>query len=343
MNPAISPLDRPASAHGLRRLGQSGQLSPEEELRIETHIRRLLPWATWLDRGLLSLGVVLILAGIGYFFAHNWRQIGDTEKLVLAGGAVFLSFAAASWQGFDRFPGKLLLLAASALVGVFLAVFGQVYQTGADTYTLFTAWAFLIFPWVVLGRFMPLWMLWLAILNFATSFYLLARPETFLFESDDAFRSQVISLALLNGAALFLRELANLRAPDWFDRGWSRLLLLAGLWSPASLETISEILRSWGGYHGDSGPAVAAFICYTALAAGLGSYYSRVRFSLPSLAMLTLGACTTLTFLAARVIDIDHADNSAGPLLFLGFIVLGIFGAGVFFLRSQRLTHQSIA
>jgi uncharacterized membrane protein len=339
MNPAISPLDHPASVRALRRLLAAGQLTPEDEGGLESQVRGQLPWRIWLDRGLLCLGVTLILAGIGYFFAHNWRQITDAEKLDLAGGAVFVSFASASWAGFDRFLGKVLLLAASALVGVFIAVFGQVYQTGADTYELFTAWAFLIFPWVALGRFMPLWILWIAVLNFAAGFYWVARPEAFLFLDWDQFRSGTVSLVLINGAALLLRELVRLRSPEWFDRGWSRLILLAGIVIPASLETITEILRTWDSSTGNTA-AIVALASDTALCVGLGYYFSRLRYSLPALAMITLGACTTLTFLAARIVNIDHPDN-AGALLFLGLIVLAIFGAGVFFLRTQRLAHQT--
>ncbi len=80
-------------------------------------------------------------------------------------------------------------------------------------------------------------------------------------------------------------------------------------------------------------------VVYAAAIIGLGFYYSRVRYSLPSLAMIALGACTTLTFLVVRVFDLDHA-NGAGALFMVGLIVLAIFGAGVFFLRTQRLAHQ---
>ncbi|MEI9997808.1 MAG: DUF2157 domain-containing protein [Verrucomicrobiota bacterium] len=166
MNTIPSPLDRPASIPVLRRLHAAKVVTLPEVEAMERRVRRDLPWKLWLDRGLLSLGVALVLAGIGYFFAHNWDHLTNNDKLGLAGGAVLVSLVGATWAGLDRFPGKLLLLAASALVGVYLAVFGQIYQTGADTYELFTGWAFLIFPWVALGRLMPLWILWL---DFSTS------------------------------------------------------------------------------------------------------------------------------------------------------------------------------
>src|SRR5699024_11365250 len=46
---------------------------------------------------------------------------------------------------------QLLLLIASIITGSLLALFGQVYQTGADTWQLFFAWAILITPWEI-GR-----------------------------------------------------------------------------------------------------------------------------------------------------------------------------------------------
>ncbi len=46
-------------------------------------------------------------------------------------------------------PGKAALLLATLLLGVFLALFGQTYQTGADPWQLFANWALLILPWEV--------------------------------------------------------------------------------------------------------------------------------------------------------------------------------------------------
>ena len=60
--------------------------------------------------------------------------------------AIFGCLGAAYFQNLQQLPGKVLLLGASVLIGVFLAVFGQVYQTGADAYNLFTMWALLILP-----------------------------------------------------------------------------------------------------------------------------------------------------------------------------------------------------
>ena len=52
-------------------------------------------------------------------------------------------------HGLDAVAGRISLFATAFLSGILLAVFGQVYQTGADPYGLFLAWALLILPWAV--------------------------------------------------------------------------------------------------------------------------------------------------------------------------------------------------
>ncbi len=332
----FSPLHQPASIPVLRRLLAARSISEEEAKALEAEVRRELPWKICLDRGLLSLGAALILAGIVYFFAHNWNHLTDNDRLGLASGGVLFCLVAATVKGFDSFPGKILLLSASALVGVFIAVFGQIYQTGADNYELFAGWALLILPWVVLGRFVPLWLFWLGLLNFALALYW---PVTFMPDPVTGhFRQETLSLFLLNGAALLLRELVDLRPPGWLDSGWSRPLLFLAMLVPASLGTVWEILNTWC-Y--DSTEVVVWLVCplYAGLVIALGLYYSYRRYSLPVLAILTLNACTALTVLAFRLIT-PHDWNS-GILLIAGMIVLAIFGSGVAFLRFQRLSHQA--
>jgi uncharacterized membrane protein len=330
-------LDRPASIPVVRRLLASGALATSEAVAVEGCIRRDLPWQSWLDRVLLGLGVTLILAGIGYFFAHNWDHLTDADKLVLAGGSVFVALAAATWAGFDRLLGKVLLLAASALVGVFLAVFGQVYQTGADAYELFAMWAVLIIPWVILARFVPLWIFWIALLNFALGYYLAVVPF-FDLDNEEIMRQETLVLVFLNGGALLVREIAARRPPAWLDSGWSVMILLAATLIPASTRTIWDIFNTWDPSSAQT-PAWVACLLYAILAAALAYHYSGMRYSLPALAIVTLSACTVLTCVALRVIDIDH-EHGGATWFICGIVVLAIFGAGVFFLRSQRLAHQ---
>ena len=45
---------------------------------------------------------------------------------------------------------------ATFLIGTLFAVFGQIYQTGADAYDLFLGWTLFTILWAVAIRFAPL-------------------------------------------------------------------------------------------------------------------------------------------------------------------------------------------
>lgn len=345
MNTPSSPLDRAASIPQLRRLLADDVLQPDEVRHMEKQIRGQLPWKLWLDRGLLSLAVALIVSGIGYFFAHNWTHLTDTDKLGLAGGAVLIAFLGSLYAGADHFVGKLLLLAASLLVGVFIAVFGQIYQTGADTYELFQAWALLILPWVALGRFVPLWLFWIGLLNLTVGFYWpvsLNRPFGIfgVLDSEACFRAETISLFVLNFIALAIREGSSrtVKVP-WLDRHWSAWILLAATLTPATCETIFEILQTWN-WSTSANPSsvfihcVLALVLYAALIGGIFAYFFRIHPSLPALSMAVLGACCVLITLAARVFVFNGGPDMAGVLMLMAIVILLIFGGGVFLLRE---------
>ena len=71
----------------------------------------------------------------------------------------------------------------------------------------------------------------------------------------------------------------------------------------------------------------------------MGFYFSRVRYSLPALAIVTLGACLTATALAVRVLVTERSGDPTNIWLLLGITILGIFGAGGWFLHEKRLAH----
>jgi uncharacterized membrane protein len=92
---------------------------------------------------LLVLGVSLITAGIIYFFAFNWLKIPPMIKLYSIQAGIIGCVGAAYYYSLQNTIGQICLLVASALMGVFMAVFGQIYQTGADAYQLFMMWSIL--------------------------------------------------------------------------------------------------------------------------------------------------------------------------------------------------------
>ncbi|MDH4072888.1 MAG: DUF2157 domain-containing protein, partial [Gammaproteobacteria bacterium] len=128
-------------------------------------------WRNGLSRFLMALGTALIVAGITAFFAWNWADLGHFQKFGLIQAGI-VAAVIATWRfGIDSLPGGASLFAAAFLVGVLFAVYGQVYQTGADPYGLFLAWGLLILPWAVVGRQQGLWLLVVVLWNLALVMY----------------------------------------------------------------------------------------------------------------------------------------------------------------------------
>ncbi len=114
---------------------------------------------------ILFLALSFIGAGIVFFFAYNWQAKPVIVKFTLVQSLFCLGVFGAYKFGLQSKVGKLSLTFASLLVGVFMAVFGQIYQTGADSYQLFATWSVAILPFVLLSNFSILWILYLLLLN----------------------------------------------------------------------------------------------------------------------------------------------------------------------------------
>ena len=126
----------------------------------------------------LWLGTVALASAIIFFFAFNWDDLPRMAKFGLVEAAIVAALLACWRVDLDSMPGKAVLMLLSLLTGALLALTGQIYQTGADTYELFGWWAVLILPWVLVGRFSPLWLVWLALLNLTVHFYFSIGWET---------------------------------------------------------------------------------------------------------------------------------------------------------------------
>jgi hypothetical protein len=94
-------------------------------------------WHKFIKGLILSLGLGFFVAGVVFFFAFNWEQLHRFAKLGLV-QAVFLVLAGLAWVlRKSVLLHRLLLTAAAVMIGVIFAVFGQIYQTGANAYDFF--------------------------------------------------------------------------------------------------------------------------------------------------------------------------------------------------------------
>lgn len=162
-------------------------------------------WLIFFDKALLIIGTVALVLSLVFFIAYNWQSLGKIGKFALVEGALVITIAlyvALSFRRQFQLIRQLLLLIASIITGSLLALFGQIYQTGADTWQLFFAWAILITPWVVIARFPALWLLWLGLINAFLLLYLDVANLQFIKYSLQNI-SQVAILALFNFIAFY--------------------------------------------------------------------------------------------------------------------------------------------
>ncbi len=165
------PLDRPLDAGDVERLHAAGLLDGPAREEILLRFLGRPDWWGWIGRGLLAAGTTLVLAGIVFFFASNWTGLGRFEKLGLVGAALAAALAGGAALGSTRPAGRALLFASTVLVGAWLAVFGQIYQTGADSCDLFFGWALLSAPLALAARSAPTGVLWFAVLEAGVAFW----------------------------------------------------------------------------------------------------------------------------------------------------------------------------
>ena len=124
-------------------------------------------WRQALDRLLALYGSLLLALGVIFFLAFNWDELHRFAKLVLALGALSGFAGAALFLPAGSALYRAVLLGAALSTGGLLALVGQTYQTGADIWQLFAAWAALMLPWVWLSRSRACWALFWLVLNLA--------------------------------------------------------------------------------------------------------------------------------------------------------------------------------
>ncbi|MBQ5452956.1 MAG: DUF2157 domain-containing protein, partial [Bacteroidales bacterium] len=122
-------------------------------------------WTRFIQIVPLVIGAGLLLAGVVFFFAFNWDEIHRFTKMGIAAGLILALFVAIIYIPMRELVRNVAMFALCTLVGVFWAIFGQVYQTEADSPAFFLTWALCIVVWVYVADFYPLWLFFVALLT----------------------------------------------------------------------------------------------------------------------------------------------------------------------------------
>lgn len=128
-----------------------------------TSFRSAVP--AWAVNGCGLIGAVLFLAGVVCFFAYNWQYMGAALKLTLPLLGLLACAYGAYRKGLASGAGQVCSVACGLFLGIFFAVYGQVFQTGAFVYEFFSIWALCLLPLAVLAGNRWLWLLWAAVVN----------------------------------------------------------------------------------------------------------------------------------------------------------------------------------
>lgn len=321
-------LDLEATPERLHALADARILSPDAYGRA-LHLAVASParpaWRAFLAMTLMALGSLLVLAGVVYFFAFNWAELGRFSKL----GLISLGIAGAAvgaWRLGDRPAGQFALLAAAVLVGPLLAVYGQAYQTGADPYELFIGWGVLILPWVALARFTPLWMLQLVLLNTGVILFWGQRMGHF----DSHEERLALVLGLINGFAWSTYEHFANRKVSWLQGRWMpRVLSLMALTPLVGLGILFIVSR-----HDRSLESGAALLL---VLGALVAIYALHRHLHGELFLLTVGAVSVIALVTTAVgyflIEVTRTEELT--LFILPLVLIAEVGLAVYWLRHE--------
>ena len=331
-------------------------------------------WLQFFDKALLIVGGIALVLSLVFFIAYNWLYMGKLAKFALVEGALAITIAlyvALSFRQRFAFIRQLLLLIASIITGSLLALFGQVYQTGADTWQLFFGWAVLILPWVIIARFPALWLLWLGLINTVTLFYI----DTSLFFGIDYYYQdfwQFTVITVINVIAFYLwlicfedkrgSGLSNLKTSNLktsnsslsdlsFSSVTTDIAINSKFNSSTTLHTAAKSSLHWSTY------VVGLLSTYTITYLTISTFFDNKNILLFLVAVsLWLGWCvfmhwrfrkrTTdllmLTYLSGSVIAVVVfilgkallSDFDAGGFLLLGLVLIGMSSYAVVWLRK---------
>lgn len=302
---------------------------PAENIDTALTLVKVLPdnsaWRAFIDKFLLFSGGMSLAAGVIFFFAYNWAEFGRFAKFTIAEVLIVLSVLAYWRLDSQSLSAKVALLVSTLLLGVLLALYGQIYQTGADPWQLFFYWALLMLPWALIGQFVPIWLVWVSLLNLALmQYHLTFRSTMGLMQNPGT--EMLWWLFLFNTGVLLMWEyLATSR--KWLAKRWAARLI--GWASGSSITYL--VLSSIFSYESTSLLSIVVWIIW------LLTFYQLYRRIWPDLfmlagLMLSFGI-VAFTFFARHMIT----GWNAPVFLLLAIIIIGMgTGASIWLKRLQK-------
>lgn len=264
-------------------------------------------WRRFLNLLLPALGVSFMVSGILFFFAYNWTDLNKFAKLGMIEALLVGAVALVLFTRLNLPIKQIILTGASFLVGALFAVYGQIYQTGANAYDFFLGWTLFVTLWAIASGYPPLWLVWIGLVNI--TIYLYGKQTDIV---DEGMR------VLLNNSHTLICALAVIVAEALHASGRMRkrtvwfvnTVALAAL-ACATASAINSILTSY-----EQG-AVTLPIALVLFAAGLCFGFRKRQLFYIS----TIPFCALL-MLEALLLQVLEKSINAGVILLLGLVLI---------------------
>ncbi len=277
-------------------------------------------WWWGVDRLLLALGSAHLLAGILFFFAYNWADMPPMVKFSILQVAILVCLGIGIYKGYQNLVSKISLLSAALILGVLLAFYGQVYQTGADSYELFRAWSVLILPWVVLLRFKSLWILWLVIANLGLVLFF-DQAGYQLIKHDDMFVP--IILTAFNAAVLVVGEL-------WQKGDLPQIPVLTALLIFSDIPLFAWIVDNL------SSPTTAQMVALPIWLVIHGLLFAFFRYRRPDFNAFALTVLSMACMVCSLLVRFTAEINAIVQYLLAGLVIMAAISTSTLFLYRVK-------
>jgi len=262
-------------------------------------------WKKFLRLFFMTLGVGFSATGLLFFFAYNWADLHKFIKIGMIEGLIITSTLVAIYSKTNPTTKNIILTGAALLVGALFAVFGQIYQTGANAYDFFLGWTACIVLWAAVARFAPLWVLLITLINTTLILYSqqVASDWNAVFLFGLLF---LINVFFFITAILWKRNCED-DIPNWF----SYIVALAAI-SFATIGVCYGILS-------DDAPTLPALLVITAIGFGLGIWHGLLQKQSFYIAVIPFAIVMIISSWLLRI-----SDDEGMLLLISLFIIISI-------------------
>lgn len=291
-----------------------------------------ISWVDLCSKLLTLSGTLFIVTGAFFFFAYNWKELSPIWKFSIIQSALFLCTLLCIKYEKSPILSQAFAIGTSSLIGIFLAVLGQIYQTGADSYGLFLLWSILILPFALFYGFAVVWCMFFILSQLGLILWFLQSTHI----SGPSFHYMLSLLTFYNVIVYVVRELLLNKHFSWLQESWMRHFFVIFMLFSSSLAVITIILE----YPDMSTPHFLSLGIFFLIHLGLFLNHIHYNFDGTVLALSLLSVCCVIEAGVMRIFLIKEWGRNFYHFNYIYLAILSIFIFSVGIMLYQRLTKM---